>query len=234
MVHILLGTWPRRIMTVLMCALSFVVSLTATLTIAVRNSPACVERVKGIAGVGTLAVKFAGLEDRGEAGAHLGAGDDVKTYRDVRPLSAEEIAQLIQDLGEQRRQYKQRRAEMAREQRRLTLYREELAKERQEIDAVREKVAAEWEALRKATSDLEKQTAIMRSDETKNLRKLAQQYESMKPETAASVLGEMPETMAAKILYLMRERSVAKVMERFDQGHAAKLSEKMAFLKRTN
>ena len=235
MIKLLFGTWPRRILTVVACLVSFALSLTLALVMAVQKSPASAAAVQRVPLVGGLAVKVAGVSgDRAEKKDAFDAGEDVKTFRDIRPLSAEEISELIQDLRQQRDVYMKQGAAMKREQKRLSMYRIELTKEREALDRLRKEIASEWEELKKARASLEQEVAVMRGDETGNLKKLAQQYESMKPEKAAPIITQLPENTAAKVLFLMRERNVAKIMEQLDQGAAARLSEKMAMLKATN
>lgn len=230
--NLLFGSWARRGIIAAACIMAFTLGLTGALVTAVKKAPATyMESVKKVPVVGPLAIKLAGPQEIIENKDTLDAGEDVKTYREIRPLSAEEISQLIEDLREQKRIYSEQRAEVVREQKRLSMARADLAKERQAIDALREKVSTEWEEIQKARDDLKKKVAVMESDETVNLKKLAKQYEAMKPDKAAAVLQELSENTAAKIMFLMRERAVGKILEKLDKEAVTRLSEKMALLK---
>ena len=231
MMNLLFGSWARRGIIAVACILAFTLGLTGALATAAKKSPAYRESVNKVPVIGSLAIKFASPPEITQEKDTLDRGEDVQTYREIRPLSAEEISQLIEDLREQKRIYREQRAEVAREQKRLSMARSDLATERQAIDALREKVSTEWEEIQKARDDLKKKVAVMESDETVNLKKLALQYEAMKPDKAAAVLQELSENTAAKIMFLMRERAVGKILEKLDKEVVRNLSEKMALLK---
>jgi len=234
MMRLLFGSWPRRGMTAAACVMAFVMGLTGAMLVAARKSPAYAEQVKRIPLIGSVAAAMGGADSATPADDGLAKGEDVQTYRDIRPLSAEEISQLIEALREQRRIYLDQQGELKREQRRLSIARADLAKERKAIDDLRKKVAEEWEEIKKAREDLKKQVAVLKGEETANLKKLAQQYEAMKPDKAAPILKQLSENTAAKIMYLMRERSVGKILENLDEDAATRLSEKMALLRQGN
>jgi len=234
MIKILFGNWPRRIVTVLVCMLSFLISITGALTVGVKNSPEHAGQIKRLPLVGTLAVQISGVLDKAPGEGSLALGQDVETYRDVRPLSAEEISNLIMHLKSQREAYKQQVLELGREQKRIGAYRAELAKEREEIDKLRNSIYAEWEEIKKAKDELEKKMAILKSEEAVNLKKLALQYKAMKAEKAAEILEQLEQSTAAKILYLMPERNAGKILEQLGKGLAPQLIEKMRLLKQVH
>jgi flagellar motility protein MotE (MotC chaperone) len=230
MFSILLGTWTRRGVTVVICLISFVVGLTGALATTVRKSPDFRGQVIGIPVVGQVAVMLSGVKapDAGTVEEEeLG-----RSYVREHPLSAEEIAQLIQDLKQQRQALRARATELTREQKRLALHRQDLLKERKEIDSLRTQITSEWDAIKKARESIGERMAVMNSDEGKNLKKLAKTYESMKPDRAAAALGQLDEATVAKILYLMRDRSVGKIMGALEADKAASLTIKMQNLKR--
>ncbi len=231
MIKILFGNWPRRIVTVLVCMLSFLISITGALTVGVKNSPEYADQVQRLPLVGTLAVKMSGVSEKTPAEDSLALGQDVETYRDVRPLSADEISNLIMHLKSQREAYKQQVLELRGEADRIGAYRAELAKEREEIDKLRNSIYAEWEKIQKAGEELEKKTAILKSEEAVNLKKLAGQYKAMKVAKAAEILEQLEQSTAAKILYLMPERNAGKILEQLGKGVAPQLIEKMRLLK---
>jgi len=229
MIRLLFGTWPRRGLTLAVCLLSFAMGLTGALVVGGRRSPAAAAKVRNLPGIGPVERAF--LPPEAEKPAEEQGPQDVTTYRDVRPLSAEEIVELIESMKQQRQQLTQRTAELTSEQKRLGIYREELTKEREQIELLREKVTGDWEKLRKAQAEFAKEVASVGVEEEGNLRKLAQQYEQMKPDKAASIVAQLDENRAAKVLFLMRERNVAKILESMDQAIAARLTEKMALMR---
>lgn len=231
MIKILFGNWPRRIVTVLVCMVTFLISITGALTVGLKDSPEYADQVKRLPLLGTLAVQMSGVSEKAPAEGALALGTDVKTYRDVRPLSAEEISNLIMHLKSQREVYKQQVLEVGREQKRIGTYRAELTKERDEIDKLRNSIYAEWEAIKKAKEEMEKETAILKSEEAVNLKKLAAQYKAMKVDKAAEIMEQLEQSTAAKILYLMPERNAGKILEQLSKGVAPQLIEKMRLLK---
>jgi flagellar motility protein MotE (MotC chaperone) len=156
---------------------------------------------------------------------------DVPTYRDMKPLSAEEIAQLIEDLKEERRLCAEQGQELDREKKRMDLSREEVAKERDQLLALRDKVVSQWDEIKKAREGMDRQVTEIQALEAKNLKQLAASYEAMKPERAVLIMKKLDEPTAAKTLFLMRERAAAKIIELLDQDTAAKLTERMALIK---
>jgi len=237
MIQLLFGTWRRRIVTLLACGFAFLISLTAALTVAVEKNPATAAAALRAPAVGALAVSIAEWH-RGEKlplqTAPEISSPDVKTFRDLRPLSAEEISRLIEDLKQERQACTDHAQEVEREKKRVDLYRDEIAKEREQLLAIREKVVSQWEEIKKARAALDLQVTEIQSLEAKNLKQLAASYEAMKPEKAAPIVKKLDETTAAKTLYLMRERSAAKIIEQLDVDSAAKLTERMMLMKQVN
>ncbi len=233
MIQMLFGTWRRRIVTVLACALAFLVSLTTALTVAAAHSPAAAPAVARVPVIGPMAVSIAAWR-HGESlqpEPVEEAKKDVPTFRDLKPLSAEEIAQLIEDLKEERQHCAERSQEVDREKKRVDLYRAEISKEREQLLALREKVVSQWDEIKKAREGMDRQVTEIQTLEAKNLKQLALSYEAMKPERAVLIVKKLDEQTAAKTLFLMRERAAAKIIEQLDQDTAAKLTERMVLMK---
>jgi len=234
MMDLLFGTWARRLTTLLVLLAAFAASLVAALGVAVSRSPAAADAAEKIPLLGNLAVALAERNAGPAQTAKDAPAPEEKRFRELRPLSAEEIDELIRDLKDQRLQYVQKAALLEREQRRLDLYREELAKEREALEKLRADIAAKWEECRKARAALQRQVTDLDAVEAKNLKQLASAYEAMKPERAAAIVQSLDESIAAKTLYLMRERAVAKIMEHLDQDSAARLIQRMTLLRQNH
>ena len=204
---------------------------------AVGHSPAAAPAVARVPVIGPMAVSIADLAPRRTASEPKPAEQskqDVPTYRDLKPLSAEEIAQLIEDLKEERQACADRAQELDREKKRVDLYRAEIAKEREQLLALREKVVSQWEEIKKARAAMDRQVTEIQTLEAKNLKQLAASYEAMKPERAVLIVKKLDEQTAAKTLFLMRERAAAKIIEQLDQDTAAKLTERMTLMKQSD
>ena len=119
------------------------------------------------------------------------------------------------------------------------------------IDDLQKQVAKELEAVRAALADLERQSATIKSEESKNtkasedlkgrttaidkedndnLKKMAPFYNSMSPESAAKILKQFADTgkieTAAKILMMMQGKQGSKVLDELkDPVLAAQLLE---------
>jgi flagellar motility protein MotE (MotC chaperone) len=233
MIQMLFGTWKRRIVTAVACALAFFVSLTTALTTAVGHSPAAAPTVERVPVAGPLAVEIATWRHGGDLQPKPVAEPkkDVPTFRDLKPLSAEEIAQLIGDLKQERQNCIEKSQELEREKKRVDLYRSEITKEREQLLALREKVVSQWEEIKKARASMDQQVTEIQTLEAKNLKQLATSYEAMKPDRAALIIKKLDEPTAAKTLYLMRERASAKIIEELDPEAAAKLTDRMMLMK---
>jgi len=232
MMNILFGTWPRRIATFLVLVFAFLASLTGTLTVAVLRTPVAASAAGKIPLIGPTAIAIARWY-RPPASAEP-PRPEVRTLRQLRPLSAEEITALIEDLQKQQRLYKEKIAFIEREEKRLEMSRAELAQERERLEKLREQIASQWADCQRARAALEGQMTDMVSTEANNLKQLAATYEAMKPEKAATIVSKLDETLAAKTLFLMRERSMAKILENLDQETAARLTERIRLLKRND
>ncbi len=234
MMNLLFGTWVRRLITLFVLLTAFAASLVGALAVAVSRSPAAAAAVEKIPIAGDLAVALAERHTAQPIQGHEPPEKEEKSFRQLRPLSAEEITELIGDLKDQRLQYVEKTALLERERHRLELYRGELSKERELLEKLRDEIAAQWEGCKKARASLQRQVIDLNAVEAKNLKQLASAYEAMKPDRAAVIVQNLDENIAAKTLYLMRKRSVAKIMENLDPESATKLIERMTLLRQTN
>jgi len=234
MMQILLGTWPRRLFTLVTCMVAFAISLTLALMIGVTRSHTSAPAAAKIPVFGTLAVRLAewrhGPLDKDSSEAE----EDVQTFRELRPLTAEEVTQLIQSLKDQRESYINQSEELAKTDKRLTLYRQELDEERKQVEAIKNDIAEQWDQLRKTRDEFKHEVSSLDAVEAKNLKQLAGTYEAMKPDIAGPTVAKLDEDTATKLLSLMRDRSAAKILEQLDDEVAARLTERMITLKRTN
>ena len=233
MIQMLFGTWRRRIITVLACVLAFLASLATSLTVAVVHSPAVAPAVARVPVIGRMAVSIAAWRRGGSLQPKPveEVKQDVPTFRDMKPLSAEEIAQLIEDLKTERELCTERGQELDRERKRVDLSRDEVSKEREQLLALRDKIVSQWEEIKKAREGMDRQVTEIHALEAKNLKQLAASYEAMKPERAVLIVKKLDEQTAAKTLFLMRERAAGKIIELLDQDTAARLTEKMSLMK---
>ena len=234
MIRLLFGTWPRRALTLAVCGVAFIVSLTAALTVGILRLPTAADAARQIPVFGSVAVSLAEWRHGPLQGTKSDAEEDVETFRDLRPLTADEITDLIQSLKEQREIYLQKKKETENENKRLAVYRGELAEERKQIQTIKDQVGAQWDEIKKAREALSREVMELGAVEAKNLKQLAGTYEAMKPDRAALTVKKLDDATATKILYLMRERSTGKILEQLDEETAARLTEAMMLLKRTN
>jgi len=234
MMQILFGSWPRRLFTLVTCLAAFAMSLTLALMIGVTRSHTAAPAAAKIPVLGTMAVRLAEWRDGplGETSAET--KEDVQTFRELRPLTAEEITQLIESLKDQRNSYIEQCEELAKTDKRLALYRQELDEERKQVEAIKNNIAKQWDQLRKARDEFKREVSSLDAVEAKNLKQLASTYEAMKPAVAGPTVAKLDEDTATKLLSLMRERSAAKILEQLDDEVAARLTERMITLKRTN
>jgi len=230
MTHYLIGTWRGRLVLLAIVLITFVISLTATLVVGVGKLPESAAAAGKLPLVGPVSVALA-ERFYGAPTPPPPPEPDIQTIRDLRPLSSDEINQLMEDLKKQRQVYLDRLVEVENDTKRLDLYRNDLAKEREAIDALRTEIVSQWDEIRKARASLDKQVTDLTNIEEKNLKQLATSYEAMKPDKAAAIVTKLDEATAVKTLFLMRERSAAKIIENLDGEIAARLTERMALVR---
>ena len=232
MIRTLFGNWRRRLLTLAACFAAFCVSLVAALSLGLTRSPSSIESVKRFPLFGKVAVaivesRMGPLDNRPAAEKE----EEIPSFRQIAPLSAEEITKLIEALKQQHQIYEDKVNEVSRTEMRLDVYRKELTAERERVEALKQEIAKQWDALNAATQSLNRQITELSEIEAKNLKQLASTYEAMSPDKAASIVAKLDEATATKTLYLMRDRSAAKVLEHMDQDAAARLSQRILLLK---
>jgi len=138
-----------------------------------------------------------------------------------------EIENLSNELKEERaRQHKQ--AEMLdQREARIAAEQKELATMRGEIEGLRNEIA--------------EKVTVIRDDEAKNLRALAQTYGNLTPRAAVAIIRELDDVTATKILFLMKPEVVGPIFEEMSRSsatdgtplarRAAILSEKLRLMK---
>ena len=234
MIQMLFGNWRRRLATLLVCIVAFGISLIAALSVGLMRSPTSLESVKQFPFVGKFAVAF--VEWRVgplERTASPEEKAEIPSFRQIAPLSAEEITQLIEGLKTQRQVYLDKLAGIEQTEKRLDIYRKEQATEREQIQVLKDQIAKQWTQIDKAAQSLNRQVTELRETEAKNLKQIAATYEAMKPDRAALIVAKLNDTTATKTLYLMRERAAAKILEQMDHDKAAELTQRIMLLKRT-
>ena len=234
MMNLLFGTWRRRLITLGALLLSFGLSLMATLTVATLRQPETASAAQRIPGVGTVAVAIAeSLRDPIPEQKDEGP-QDIETIRNLRPLTTDEVTGLIEALKNEREECKARETRLDEEEKRLDVYRQTLRQERERLDSLRQEIAQMWDETKKARESLQRDVTELETNEAKNLKQLSSAYEKMNPERAADIVAKLDEPIAAKTLYLMADRSAGKILENLDGDTAARLTERMALLRKIN
>lgn len=137
-----------------------------------------------------------------------------------------EIDGLASELKEERARLRQQAELLNQRAARLAAEQQELAKIRSDIEAMR--------------AEIGRKVIEITTDESKNLRTLAQTYANLTPKGAVSILREMDDTTVVKILSLMKADSVGPIFEEMAKTaapdgtlarRAALLSEKLRLMK---
>lgn len=128
---------------------------------------------------------------------------------------------------------KEERARLAAQADALNQRAARLASEQQELTKIR----TEIEAMR---AEINRKVIEITTDESKNLKSLAQTYASLTPRGAVAILREMDDNTVVKILSLMKTDSVAPIFEEMARTpgpdgllakRAGALSEKLRLMK---
>lgn len=137
-----------------------------------------------------------------------------------------ELDNLASDLKEEKARLQKRQELVEQRETRLLAEQAELEKLRKELEAMR--------------GEISQKIVEISTDETKNLRSLAQTYSALTPKALVSVFKEMDDTTTVKILSLMKTEVVAPVFEEMSKSagadtslakRVAALSEKLRLLK---
>lgn len=137
-----------------------------------------------------------------------------------------EIDNLASELKEEKGRLKKQSEALDQRAARLTAEQQELEKLRSSIEAMRKEIG--------------EKVIEINTDESKNLRTLAQTYTNLTPRAAVAIIREMDDTTVVKILSLMKPDVVAPIFEEMSKTpdkdgllarRAATLSEKLRLLK---
>lgn len=116
------------------------------------------------------------------------------------------------------------------EKRRVILDRREKALELRErlIDLAEKRLAEKTDIMEVLKTQLEQLLKNLSDKEENELHELAKIYETMKAESAASVLDRMDNKIVFDVFKRMARKSTAKIMEKMDTGKARLISEMLA------
>jgi flagellar motility protein MotE (MotC chaperone) len=196
-----------------------------------------------------------------KAGQMLPAADEAPALGGQRSMArpsysagAEEAIQLATSLRERLSAVREKEGQLAQRQKSLELIYEDIAGERNAIDELRNQLSDELKAVEARLDSVEKRAADseqQRNDastkltqmkkeltqlegvEQTNIKKMAEMYDSMDPESAARILEQLANSAkmdtAVKLLGEMKERQAAKVLAALppDSGLAPQLLEKL-------
>ncbi len=140
-----------------------------------------------------------------------------------------EIDGLSSELKDEKARLRQQAEALNQRAARLTSEQQELAKVRTEIESMR--------------AEINRKVVEITTDESKNLKSLAQTYSTLTPKGAVAIFKEMDDTTAVKILSLMKSDIVGPIFEEMAKTagpdgtplakRAAALSEKLRLMKAT-
>ncbi len=139
-----------------------------------------------------------------------------------------EMENLATELKDGKAAIKKREEELAARETRLLAERQELAKQRQEIEALRTEISGRMTEIE--------------TDETKNLKSLANLYSNLTPKATLAIFREMDDVTVVKILSIMKTDVVSPLFEEMGKQaatdptfarRAAVLSEKLRLFKST-
>lgn len=147
-----------------------------------------------------------------------------------KPLSSSEVSKMINEITEEKHEYKKKKELLDLREKMLESLRDDLKKERYEIETLREELNKAFELITARMQELKKETIQFDDLELKNIKKLAGVYGGMKPQKAAMILKEMDEETAVKLLTMMDKKTSAKILESVTPFLAVKLSEKLKLL----
>jgi len=148
-----------------------------------------------------------------------------------KPLSSNEIANMLKEIEEEKRAYEKRKELLDYKEKVLESVRADLETERKELDALKQELNKILDVVSTQKVELKKETIQLDEIESKNIKKLAAVYGGMKPEKAAMIIKEMDEETAVKLLTMMDGKSSARILESVDLNLAVKLSERLKLLK---
>lgn len=166
------------------------------------------------------------------------APEDGSDYFDWSAVDEESRIRIFRDM--QRRRMEGRRLEerIGRSAERLSKVQTDLHARYKALRVVQEEMAAEIERQRKAAEEAlpedEKRRLEMAAKEERDakVKRLAKVFDKMKAADAAKVVPEMSESLAVDVLSLVKDRQAGKILGQLEPRLAARISEKMAAVKK--
>jgi flagellar motility protein MotE (MotC chaperone) len=104
-------------------------------------------------------------------------------------------------------------AQLREEQKAMDVRQQKLEEWQQSLDAQKQQLNMVTQAVFQLQTDFDKSVVRVSEEETSNLKKLAKVYADMKPETAASVMGQLDDVVIVKIMLFMKESETAAILE---------------------
>ena len=136
--------------------------------------------------------------------------DDGGTKNESAPVPAEEPSVLVAELRRQRAALDEREAQVAEREQMMKTLQKQLNARLEELRAARERLA---------------ETAALVNDAAgKDVRKLAEMYQQMKPKQAGQIFNEMAPSFAAGFIGEMRPDAAALIMANMDADKAYAVS----------
>lgn len=120
---------------------------------------------------------------------------------------------------------KKKRRALEKKERRLARLEEDLHKQKMEIEKQLKEMS---EMRRNISSKLDKKVAA----DQESVKKLVGVYANMKPQNAATIIGNLDEELAIKVLAKMKKQNAAAILNYLEPQKAQALSEKYAGLKK--
>jgi flagellar motility protein MotE (MotC chaperone) len=124
-------------------------------------------------------------------------------------------------------------AELRSEKGALALRKQQLDEWASRLNAQQQELAAATLAVRRLQDDFDKSVVRVQEAETPNLKKLAKVYAGMAPDSAATVMSQLDDSVIVKIMFFMKETETATILETLakkgpaEAKRAAALSERV-------
>jgi flagellar motility protein MotE (MotC chaperone) len=177
-------------------------------------------------------------EDPTKKAATTSAPEDGSDYFDWSTVDEESRIRIFRDM--QRRRMEGRRLEerIGRSAERLSKVQSDLHARYKALRVVQEEMAAEIERQRKSAEeavpeDEQRRLEVAAKEEREaKVKRLAKVFDKMKAADAAKVVPEMSESLAVDVLSLVKDRQAGKILGQLEPRLAARISEKMAAVKK--
>jgi flagellar motility protein MotE (MotC chaperone) len=148
-------------------------------------------------------------------------------YRLPPPYDADELKKLVDELAEAKAKNDRDRRALDEERERMKRAETDLAERQAVVAKAVEDVETKAKALIAQAEELERERLFVRSEESKNLKRLALVYESMAPADAAKKLGDLDADTTAKLVAVMTERKAGKILGAMDTPRAVEITKRI-------